>query len=1047
MENDILHSLKIEISKNFQLTPYEKLSFHKILGIVKSENGTNILLRDLQRQPLIRQSAITELKFFDNPIVTEALVGLLKEDIGFIEIRGIFEHLNLFGKPEHIEVLMEFIENNRLDERYSSIVLDCYNLLSKLGSGSARIFEYARDIALNEDNSIEERCAAVRLASVMPELSFFEEILLLAVDQLSCSAFQSLSFIASSLTQSGEMSEEEEIFTYSPDKEDKLVLYIRVLLGKMTNNYDNYSSSTRISFIEAMIDCNHREQLIYIMKALTSGNAELIDMTLYLLFDKVHSLRDTDKLLRNLLSLPSTTKRDNQIIIDIFERYFSELADTRKNNIFRDKMYNYLLVSLDTYFETYRRDFMITEVAEKDYPEHIQKIRSFILENFSPMLKKKLVEYLRNSDRRYAQKIIGEIAEFVPYLNVVEDELHYFLEMLYDNDEKARDISASRIENINFEKRYVRNRIIRVCEIIRRLKISEASTNLVKILNYVKKYPDPKIYEAVSHTLSSLNYSYMLGELEVMLFSGDAAEQKMALRFLSLYSDQRSLNILLDALNDKLSDDSEFVLEIMNILVKRDLHNNVNANQIFKKLAEVNPNSMVKKMAILALGRCGLESDLDYLNSLFYELKENDSRESVVQAIAAINELNPEMNKRQLIRYLKEYLKEPSIKVRIYSCALLIFNGYRDALQSIQDMMVIKNKGIQREILSIIGNFMTAELAYFLISLLKEEYAITGDIIELLKKLPDVELKEIDHFIINIFRKFEGGALDKEMLPRPDDKKDGVINVSSSYKTLLCISDRHIMENQQSNSLELALYYLRVYQKVTSEITQRNGVITRSGFGKLVAMFDNPEVAAECSLALTTLYTEANLTQLPEIEYRVAIYLFTDEYNIINDEIVFYPDNIIEKMIQSKLDKLIIMDRATSDSCRDKFYRVPLPEIIFRFSECAFGYHELLYPYNFTSICDSYISDLREMEEARVKKDQELEEELKQRNKKNITPAAMAYAKMVDDIGKMLQLELMEVTRYINKRSTDRELNRTVEKMLGDIQKRYIIETSKLIIK
>ena len=50
------------------------------------------------------------------------------------------------------------------------------------------------------------------------------------------------------------------------------------------------------------------------------------------------------------------------------------------------------------------------------------------------------------------------------------------------------------------------------------------------------------------------------------------------------------------------------------------------------------------------------------------------------------------------------------------------------------------------------GNLGSVELAYFRISLLVDEYAIANDIIPVLQLMLEVALKEIDHFIVNIFK-------------------------------------------------------------------------------------------------------------------------------------------------------------------------------------------------------------------------------------------------------------------------------------------------------
>ena len=216
-----------------------------------------------------------------------------------------------------------------------------------------------------------------------------------------------------------------------------------------------------------------------------------------------------------------------------------------------------------------------------------------------------------------------------------------------------------------------------------------------------------------------LNYSYMLGELEVILTSGDVRDQSKA-NGIWRCSEQRSLNILLDFLRENLERESDQIAVVMNILLRRDLVGNMTANSIFKRMIEQDAGDDLRSLAFLCLGRCAVESDIEYCNDFFPKAVSNGVKESIVRAIGCIVMKNSSINRRQIIKYLTEYLKDPSIKVRIYSCALLIYLGNKEAMKSLRDMMIIKNKQIQRDILSIMGNQRSEEFAYFLISLLKK---------------------------------------------------------------------------------------------------------------------------------------------------------------------------------------------------------------------------------------------------------------------------------------------------------------------------------------
>jgi hypothetical protein len=50
MDNDFLQGIKLEISRTVTLNAYERIAFHKILAVEKSENGAGILYATLINQ-------------------------------------------------------------------------------------------------------------------------------------------------------------------------------------------------------------------------------------------------------------------------------------------------------------------------------------------------------------------------------------------------------------------------------------------------------------------------------------------------------------------------------------------------------------------------------------------------------------------------------------------------------------------------------------------------------------------------------------------------------------------------------------------------------------------------------------------------------------------------------------------------------------------------------------------------------------------------------------------------------------------------------------
>ncbi len=501
MAADILQSIKLEISKSFKLLPYERVSLHKLLGITQSPAGVKILLNDLYREPLYRESAIFELKNNGGEDVHAVFRELLASDVSETEKCFILDHFEKYGTGDDIPLVMEVLRKYvGSDER--ELVMKLCAVLGAIGQGVTQVSDYFKSLAKNRDLDVMTRCAALIGLSSFKEISHLEEYLKEDDEDMVWAAYKSISILSEKLRSDSESArtEDDQIYTYSSESEDRLMLDIRVLLGRMTIHFDSYGNRVKTEFINAMFNSNHRELLIYAMKALTSDDSELVERVLYLVYVNAEKLRDPDKLFRNLLSLSVNSMRQNEIIVEILERYYKTMPENRKNILMSDKIFNYMVVTLDTFFETYRKEFMITGVMEKDYPENFQRIRRYILENYTPELKKRLVHYLKNEDRSFVHKLLTEIGQSVPFMHTDEiEDFTLLLEIFYDDDPRSRELSAQRLDDINFEKRYLRNRIIRLCDIIGRLNISGSASSLVKIFNYVKKYPDAEIYQRSRH--------------------------------------------------------------------------------------------------------------------------------------------------------------------------------------------------------------------------------------------------------------------------------------------------------------------------------------------------------------------------------------------------------------------------------------------------------------------------------------------------------------------------------------------------------------------
>ncbi|HPI14379.1 MAG TPA: hypothetical protein PL135_07170 [Spirochaetota bacterium] len=1054
MEKDYLQSLKVEISRSFKLAPYERMAFHRLLGLVGSENGMRILLRELEQEPFVRESAFLVLKEFDRPEVGQALMDFVNGgETSVAEKLCALENIERYGSADDLGSVISFIENNEGDPSQIEAVEKAFSIIRIHGAGSGDAAGFVRKIAVDREKGVALRCFAIEALSAFKDVSLYEDLLKERNETISCGVYNSLAMLSDAIMKEAEESrgEEDVSYTYAPEFEDRLILNVRVLLGKMTSQFDSYSRRVRAAFINAMICANHREFLIYTMKALTSDDRALIDMVLRLLYSSSGKLRDPDKLFRNLLALSVEDERDNEMIVAIFERFFLNLKENRINNLLRDKLFNYITVTLETYFETYRREFMVTEVMEKDFPESFRVLRRFILDRFTPEMKKRIVHFLRNVDRTLIQEIIRDLAGTLPYIRKEDNgRLEILMEVLYDMDPKSRDNSALRIEGINFEKRYLRNRIARLCEIIARLKIEEAASTLVKILNYVKKYPDEDISSAVSRSLSMLNYSYMLGELEVQLSTGDAAEQGRAIRLLSLFSDQRSLNILIDFLRERVSVESEDVERTLDIFLHRDVAGNVAANTVFKQVAETNGSPGIARLAVLCIGRGGVEADIEYLNDLFAASNSNDIKEAVVQAIGHIVFNNASVNRRQVIKYLLEYLKDSAIKVRIHSCALLLSMGNKEAIKSLRDMMVIKNRQIQREILAAVGPQRSTEFSYFLISLLKEEYGISHDIIRVVALLPAEELSEIDHFIVNIFRKYDGAVPEvKEPGEAVARRHVGSLSRDSLPRKTFLNVEMHGYEKftEGLNPVDVVTGDRLVGRLVTPVVTSFKGFVSQMVGGRVVVVFDDEMSAAEAGLRISENIRAFNEFKAPEGRLFFDMQIMTGGLKIMNGEVMELPEHSLKRARSLSAINRIIADAPTAELEGEKYHCVRFIDVPSDSGASTESFFELLSPVNFSDLADTMIAELIRRDQDRLIAQMEIEVELRKRKNDQKTGGSVEYAQAMDDVGRVLRDDLAEIVKYVQKRSTDRELISTVERMVSNVNKRYLAETTRIIVR
>ncbi len=1050
-DKNFLQSIKLEISRNFKLDPYERIAFYKVLACAKSNAGRDILIREVEKGGDLRISALHALSEFNDPVLVSVFVGILGKSPTDEELHIILDFIQNNGSASEVQPLIQLIESMKNDQKFAFIIKKIFNILKKIGETDGAFHQYLVAIINNPISETPLLEGAINAASILKKPSVYEELIKRNNDRISYNVFLSIYNLNLILVKNDEVEKEE----YSPpvlndDKgmsaEEELLLNLKVLLGKVTSKYDEFSTETKIAYINAMLSCNHRESVIYAMKALESKNNELIRKTFYSIYTNITRLRFPEKLLRSLISMSVETEENNKLIVDIFARYFSEKKKNRSDILFRDKLFGNITSTLEGYFETYRREFMIPDVSESSLPESFKKIRTSILKNINPEQKRKLITDIESEEKDLPRKILTYLAEWINYIDEEDQEaFSLFIDLIIDEDRVSREITAARIDTVNFEKRYLQSRIVRLCDIINVLNIDGAAKSLVYIYSYLKKYPDKEIFDSAISALCRINYSYMLSEVEIMLTAGSPEDQLRAVALLPLFTEKRLVNILVEYLKNNSSSGNEVTKGIVLILAEHDIKSNINAITVFKMVIENNLDPEIRRIAITGVGNCCITEDIEYLNELFIKVKEQHLKEAVVKAICSIIAYKSDYNKQQIMRFVQEYLKDPDIKVRIFSCMILIRLGNKDAFRSIREMLIIKNKLIQREILSILRDIRTPDFYFFLLSLLKEEFGISEDIIYLIKKLPIDELKEIETFIINIFRKFEvpvvgPGTISKEVSKLENSEKQEL--------TVLYLN----IENFEAltagmNFYELIEFYLKVDSIILTPVIENSGIISDKDNSRLTAWFSNPQDSINAVNEISQRLKTLNNSVIYKKNINTRIVIISDFYILVGDEIFEYTREKINSNINMPLINKTVIDLQTVKKISENFYSTPLPEILYSGELSDRTHFELMSRVNFKNVTSAMLEQ-KVAEISKAKQEQaQIVAQVKNLRTGNRSMTSIAIAGELENIGVRLREQLEEIERYVNRRSTDRELSKNVRQMLNNAYNLYRVEISKLTIK
>ena len=629
--------------------------------------------------------------------------------------------------------------------------------------------------------------------------------------------------------------------------------------------------------------------------------------------------------------------------------------------------------------------------------------------------------------------------KFIPDSEI--PQIASLIEILFEPNEASRKNSSDAIADIDYKRYYLKMKMIRLCRIIGKLKINGAASKIVNSYNYLKKYPDRELSLAMEEALAELNYSYFLGEIELLLFTGTPEEQEKGLTRIAFFNEQSSINILFEYLKTNASNPSHLVGTAIKILMDYDLQNSIIAKERLKTIIETNANEETKTLAILALGHCGFETEIPYLDSLFFSAEDQKRKDVIVIAIGRIAKISNEIRPVHLKKYFQEYLKDQGINVRIYANIYLFMLGDENAVKALHDMLIIKNKTIQRKIISIIAIMGSLELSFFLISLLTDEYEVGLDIIDALKFLDEENMREIDSFIVNIFKKYgpllpednintENLQTEKTVLLQTDIESDGL-----SYKDSLNTTPL-------SDAIDMNL---RIIAFVLQAVEKYNGTLTLFSTGRIIAFFKDQTSAVNAAIEISKKISASNRLRKKSSYTTFVNQIITATSSFFPQELLFYPKYMIDSITEKSIQNKTITDQKTQERISDYFLTELIPNLLLPYSLSLFQHFIIKNPANFKATALDYLKNFQKEAEQR-KFEKEFTEKLENKYLSSEALKGTTAGKLENILSK-LKTDLDDINKYIAANSSNKQLNENAGKMLSGVYDAIKVEVSRLIIK
>lgn len=250
----------------------------------------------------------------------------------------------------------------------------------------------------------------------------------------------------------------------------------------------------------------------------------------------------------------------------------------------------------------------------------------------------------------------------------------------------------------------------------------------------------------------------------------------------------------------------------------------------------------------------------------------------------------------------------------------------------------------------------------------------------------------------------------------------------------------------EQNIPDLINLNLRIKSLIASAIQDRGGMITRMSNTSVVSYFPEPRTAADAALIIQRNINAFNAVRIPGRNIDVYIQLMTGVVKIVNDEILELPLHAAEDIAGLPVRNKVIIDARTAELIADSFSTREIPRLVLSMVGQRARIFELMNPINFLHASELLVKTIREEEDKREQIQQQLDAEMKKLKRGARPASSAAIARGLDDLGQQLQGQLEEIERYVQKRSTDRELIKNVRKMLTNVNNLYKVEISRLII-